>query len=124
MCVQLPKRRVDYRIEPKIVASTKGQGAAAGAGGISVSVIVSGPWHNISYKPDLAGAIGGLAKDPTKALKSLKGLIPGKSGADGSKPKLRVPDAKISTERAVWPIIRAEQEIMAKKTGCLTIETA
>ena len=92
--VTLPKRRVDYRLEPKLVASTKGQGGAAGAGGISVPVIVSGPWHNISYKPDLAGVIGGLAKDPTKALKSLESLIPGKSGAAGSESKLAVPDAK------------------------------
>jgi len=94
LCVQLPKRRVNYRIEPKIVTSTKGQGGAAGADGIPVSVIILGSWHNISYKRDLAGAIGGLAKDPTKALKSLKGLILGKSGAGGSKPELRVPDAK------------------------------
>jgi AsmA protein len=92
--VGLPARRVNYRIEPKIVASTKGQGAGAGAAGISVPVIVSGPWENISYKPDLAGAIGGLAKDPTKALKSLKGLIPGPSGSGGSMPKLRIPDPK------------------------------
>lgn len=79
--VDMPKQRVNYRIEPKLVASAKGQGSSTSAPGISVSVIVSGPWNNISYKPDLAGA-GGLAKDPSKALDSLKKLILGKSGDD------------------------------------------
>ncbi|NKB22027.1 MAG: AsmA family protein [Alphaproteobacteria bacterium] len=89
--VDMPKQTVNYRIEPKLVASTKGQGSSGSASGISVPVIVSGPWSNISYKPDLAGAIGGLAKDPSKALDSLKKLIPGKSGGD--KPAIKIPDA-------------------------------
>ncbi len=89
--VDMPKQRVNYRIEPKLVASAKGQGSSTSAPGISVPVIVSGPWSNISYKPDLAGAIGGLAKDPSKALDSLKKLIPGKSGGD--KPAIKIPDA-------------------------------
>jgi AsmA protein len=96
--VDLPRRRVDYRIEPKVVASTKGQGSTADAAGIKVPVIVSGPWDNLSYKPDLAGALGGLAKDPKKALDSLKGLIPGVPGTgtsdpEKSTPALPIPDA-------------------------------
>jgi AsmA protein len=82
--VDLPRQTVNYRIEPKIVASTKGQGGSGSASGISVPVIVSGPWANLSYKPDLAGALGGLVKTPGKALESLKGMIPGKSGSGGS----------------------------------------
>ena len=91
--VNLARRRVNYRIKPKLVASTSGQDSRAGAPGISVPVIVSGPWDNISYKPDLAGAIGGIAKDPIKALESLKGLLPGTSGDGDSKPVLSIPDA-------------------------------
>jgi AsmA protein len=96
--VDLPQQTVNYRIEPKIVASTKGQGGSGSASGISVPVIVSGPWANLSYKPDLAGALGGLAKDPGKALESLKGMIPGKSSGSGaaapadSAPSLPIPD--------------------------------
>ncbi|MDA1325934.1 MAG: AsmA family protein [Proteobacteria bacterium] len=93
--IGLPKRRVDYRIEPKLVATTEGQGATSSASGIKVPVIVSGPWDNVSYTPDLAGAIGGIAKDPKKALESLKGLIPGQSGDGGSKPKLPVDAEKL-----------------------------
>jgi AsmA protein len=90
--VDLPKQRVDdYRITPKLVASSKGQGGSSSASGISVPVIVSGPWNNISYKPDLAGTLGGLAKDPSKARDSLKKLIPEKSG--GGKPAVKILDA-------------------------------
>lgn len=78
--VDLPRRRVNYRIEPKVVASVKGQGGAAGASGIKVPVIVQGPWNDLSYRPDLAGAIGGIAKDPGKALESVKDLLPGMPG--------------------------------------------
>ena len=79
--VDLPRQSVNYRIEPKIVASTTGQGGNQDAGGLKVPVIISGPWANLSYKPDLAGAIGNIAKDPSKALDAVKKLIPGQSGA-------------------------------------------
>ncbi|MFT5485423.1 MAG: AsmA protein [Paracoccaceae bacterium] len=82
--VDMPNRAVNYRIEPKLVASTKGQGASADTSGIKVPVVVSGPWDNLSYKPDLAGVIDGIAKDPKKALEGLKNLIPGQGGSGGS----------------------------------------
>ncbi len=90
--VDLPNQTVDYRLEPKIVASTTGQGGSASAAGISVPVIVSGPWSNISYRPDLAGALGGLAKTPGKALESLKQLIPGQSGSGAETSPSPLPD--------------------------------
>lgn len=86
--VDLPQRRIDYRVEPKVVASAEGQGAASGAAGISVPVNIKGPWHDISYTPDLGAALGNVAKDPKKALDSVKGLVPGmggKTGSDGKK---------------------------------------
>ena len=81
--VDLPNRTVNYRIEPKVVASTQGQGGSADTSGIKVPVIVSGPWDNLSYKPDLAGMIDGIAKDPKKALEGLKNLIPGQDSSGG-----------------------------------------
>lgn len=69
----LPMRTVDYRVEPKAIASIEGQGSDGDASGLAVPVLVSGPWHDLSYKPDLAGAIEGLAKDPAKALENLGG---------------------------------------------------
>lgn len=89
--VHMPNRTVNYRIEPKVTASTEGQGGKADASGIKVPVIVSGPWDNISYKPDLAGLIDGIAKDPSKALDGLKKLIPGGGKSGGGAPDLSKP---------------------------------
>ncbi|SDG30173.1 AsmA protein [Limimonas halophila] len=60
------KRTVDYRITPKAVASTKGQGGETDRSGIAVPVVVSGPWHDLSYKPDLESAIKSAVQDPGK----------------------------------------------------------
>ncbi len=80
----MPQRKVNYRIEPKVVATTEGQGGAVEAGGIAVPIIVEGPWHDLSYRPDLAGLIGGVAKDPGKALEGAKKTIEGlQEGATG-----------------------------------------
>jgi AsmA protein len=82
--VDMPNRTVNYRIEPKVTTSTKGQGGKADASGIKVPVLVTGPWDNLSYKPDLAGLVDGIAKDPKKALEGLKNLIPGNKSGGGA----------------------------------------
>ena len=69
----LPKKTVDYRVEPKVAMTTEGQGGQMQAAGLMVSVIVKGPWHDLSYQPDLAALI---KIDPTKAIDALKGGIP------------------------------------------------
>ncbi len=90
--VNLPKRTVNYRIEPKLVASTTGQGGQSGIAGLMVPVMVTGPWNHLSYQPDLAAAVSGAAKG--KALEELQKLVPGnKSGTSGtSGGKSPVPD--------------------------------
>lgn len=81
----MPPRTVNYRVEPKVVASTEGQGGATEAAGLTVPVIIEGPWDNIKYRPDLASMIGNIAKDPEKALEGAKGVLEGltKQPADG-----------------------------------------
>ncbi len=71
----LPKRTVNYRLEPKVVASLQGQGGDAAAKGLVVPVIVEGPWHDIGYRPDLTGMVKDLVKDPGKALEGVKGTV-------------------------------------------------
>jgi AsmA protein len=73
--VDLPQRRVSYRVEPKAVATTQGQGGPADVAGITVPVIVEGPWDNLSYRPDLAGAVGSATKG--KAIEELEKRVPG-----------------------------------------------
>ncbi len=87
----LPKRTVDYRVEPKVVGSIEGQGGDAAAKGLAVPVIAEGPWHDIKYRPDLAAAVGGslgeITKDPKGALEGAKdagkSLLEGLTGQGG-----------------------------------------
>ena len=88
----LPKRTVDYRIEPKLVGTLEGQGGAAEAKGIAVPVIIEGPWHDLSYRPDMAALVGEAAKDPAKALEdakeTLRGLTkPPEEGGEAAAPE-------------------------------------
>jgi AsmA protein len=80
----LPKRTVDYRVEPKLAASLEGKGGTQEAAGITVPVIITGPWHDLSYRPDLVGVAKEVLKDPGKAADVAKGAIEGlKKGGDG-----------------------------------------
>ena len=88
----LPQRTVDYRIEPKLVAALEGQGGTRDAEGIMVPVIITGPWHDLSYRPDLASVAEEVLKDPGKAAGIAKGALEGlKKGGDGG---ADLPDAK------------------------------
>lgn len=92
--IDLPKRTLNYRFEPKVVASISGQGGEADVRGVTVPVLVDGPWDDISFAPDLAGMIGNVAKDPVKAIGSLKNLVPGLSddSKSSSSPQPKLPD--------------------------------
>lgn len=68
----LPHRTADYKVTP----------LSAGVGGtnvISVAVVISGPWDDLSYRPDLSS---GLTKDAGKLLQgAVPNVIPSKPGA-------------------------------------------
>jgi len=70
--IDLPLRKVDYKVTPKVV-------------GLSVPVIIQGPWDNLSYVPDVAGIVKGVGSG---AVDTLKGVIPGVpgGGSSGGKP--------------------------------------
>lgn len=93
--VQLPQRTVDYTVKPKIVASLEGQDGNKGLNGIEIPVRITGPWEKLSYQPD----IGGVLKDPNKAVEAVKEIskqfkgknageivdqLLGKKGGDGA----------------------------------------
>lgn len=68
--VQLPPRTVDYTVKPKIVASLEGQQGDKGLSGLEIPVRISGAWDKPKYEPDL----GGVLKDPSKAVEAVKEL--------------------------------------------------
>ena len=78
--VNLPQRSMNYRLEPRIAATTQGQGGRQDAGGLELPVVVSGPWDNLSYKPDLSGVLS----NPQTAIEGLRGILGGQGGSSGS----------------------------------------
>ncbi|MEZ5934375.1 MAG: AsmA family protein [Alphaproteobacteria bacterium] len=66
--VDLPAKRVDYRIEPKAAATLEGQQGTSEVAGILVPVVVTGPFDDLKFKPDLSGLVDQAINDP-KALK-------------------------------------------------------
>ncbi|WP_148207467.1 AsmA family protein [Paramagnetospirillum magneticum] len=78
--VDLPQRSVNYRVDPKVVASLEGQGGG-NAAGIVVPILVSGPWDNLSYRPDLEAL---LKQNVQNVGKAVEGLIPGVGGGKSS----------------------------------------
>ena len=70
--VDLPQRSVNYRVEPKVVASLQGQGGGD-ASGLVVPVLISGPWDNLSYRPDLEALVKQNVQNVGKAVEGLLG---------------------------------------------------
>lgn len=66
--VELGARQIDYQLKPKLVASLDGQGAAQGGAGLEIPLKVRGPWD----KPEIVPEIGGILKDPEKAVGAIK----------------------------------------------------
>lgn len=83
--VDLPPRTVHYRVEPKAVASLQGQGGKNDVGGITVPVIVEGPWENLTFRPDLEAMVKGKATEAIQG--AIGGKLPGNLlGGGGSQP--------------------------------------
>ena len=66
--VKLGDRSIDYTLKPKIVADARGQGGAIDIGGLEIPLKVQGPWEKPKFAPDL----GGVLKDPNKAVETIK----------------------------------------------------
>lgn len=75
--VNLGEQSIDFVVEPKAVASMKGQGGQQGASGIGIPFRIHGAWSNIHYTPDLSG----VATDILNSVKS--GKFSTKSVLDG-----------------------------------------
>ncbi|HEX6141437.1 MAG TPA: AsmA family protein [Geminicoccaceae bacterium] len=115
--VNLKRRTLDYRVEPKAAATLEGQGGAGDVAGILVPVNITGTFEDPEFKPDLAAALGSAgatgeavkqqieqlegkkdeleeaAKTAKQQLEEarekgdVKGLVEGVSGLLGNKPK-------------------------------------
>ena len=62
--IGLGQRVMNYRVTPKLL---RGEGGAAG---ISVPILISGPWHDLNFRPDLSGLIDAKAKAALKEVEA------------------------------------------------------
>lgn len=83
--VSLPQRTVDYLVKPKLVASIEGQGGTADAAGVAVPIKVTGPWSDISYRPDLESLLKEQV-DPSAVIDQLQNGEGAKGLLDRLKP--------------------------------------
>ncbi len=88
--VSLPPRTLDYRVEPRAVASIEGQGGSKDLAGITVPVIIDGSWDAPRFRPDLAGALQNNLKDPGKLLQGLTGKTSAPADGQQGQPALPI----------------------------------
>ena len=74
----LAKETLDFRVEPKFVATIKGQGDTAQRSGIIVPVMVSGSFASPTFKPDLQSMLGQQLGQPLPDKETLKKMVPSK----------------------------------------------
>jgi AsmA protein len=77
--VDVPAKTLVFRVEPKLVLTTEGQGSAANPVGLGIPVAIEGPWAEPRIYPDVAG----ILDNPEAAYKKLKELGKGLFGQGG-----------------------------------------
>jgi AsmA protein len=83
----LVRESLDFRVEPKFVGTTKGQGDAQQRGGVTVPVLVTGTFSSPKFRPDLEGMLKGTLEKGISDPSELEKMLPGQTtqGA-GQKP--------------------------------------
>jgi AsmA protein len=77
--IDLGTKMLAFRVEPKLVMTTEGQGRAADPVGFGVPVVIDGPWAEPRIYPDIAG----MLDNPDAAYAKLKDIGKGLFGASG-----------------------------------------
>jgi AsmA protein len=136
--VDLPAKRLKFRVDPQLVATLKGQGGKKDLAGLGVPIVIEGPWAKPKFYPDIKG----ILQDPKAAYERFKNFgdevknLPGveKFGKTGDALSNVIEDGKVNkdaliegiggllggaaaapeSETAVEP--KAQQERKAKKS--------
>ncbi|WDP91574.1 MAG: AsmA family protein [Desulfobacter sp.] len=72
----LPQESLDFRIEPKVVATLKGQGDTQQRRGLLIPLVVTGTYAHPKIRPDLKAVVGKELTSP----EGIMGVLGGKSG--------------------------------------------
>ncbi len=78
----LDKEMLDFRVEPKFVATIKGQGDTKQRSGIMVPVLVSGSFEAPRFTPDLKALVEQQFDQALPDKQVLEKILPTKEGAD------------------------------------------
>lgn len=106
--VELPPKTLNYRIEPKLVATAEGQGGSEKSG-LAIPFNVSGSWDNLKFAPDLEGVLKNITSPD-----GVKDLVGGaKLSSDGLKDALK--GVKSGDEEAVKGLLDAADSLFGKK---------
>ncbi len=74
--IDLGNQTLAFRVEPKLVLTTEGQGRAADPVGFGIPVIIDGPWAEPRIYPEMAG----ILDNPDAAYAKLKEMGKGLFG--------------------------------------------
>jgi AsmA protein len=77
--IDLRTKMLAFRVEPKLVMTTEGQGRAADPVGFGIPVVIDGPWAEPRIYPDMAGVLD----NPDAAYAKLKDMGKGLFGPGG-----------------------------------------
>jgi AsmA protein len=81
--IDLPTRQIGFRVEPKLVMTTQGQGRAADPVGFGIPVTIEGPWAQPRIYPDMAGILDNPDAAYAKLREMGKGLFGPNGGLNG-----------------------------------------
>jgi len=79
----LVREALDFRIEPKFVATVKGQGDAMERSGFTVPVLVTGSFDAPKFRPDLEGMIRKGLEEKLPQASDLIKILPGQTKQEG-----------------------------------------
>jgi AsmA protein len=78
--IDLGTKMMGFRVEPKLVLTTEGQGRATDPVGFGIPVMIEGPWSAPRIYPDMQG----ILDDPDAAYAKLREMGKGLFGANGT----------------------------------------
>ncbi|MCP3461818.1 AsmA family protein [Bradyrhizobium sp. CCGUVB23] len=78
--IALDTKMMGFRVEPKLVMTTEGQGRTSDPVGFGIPVMIEGPWSQPKIYPDMAGVLD----NPEAAYAKLREMGKGLFGPDGA----------------------------------------
>jgi AsmA protein len=78
--IDLGTKQIGFRVEPKLVMTTEGQGRASDPVGLGIPVMISGPWGSPRIYPEMQG----ILDNPDGAYAKLKEMGKGLFGEKGA----------------------------------------